>query len=218
MSAQRQWRRVGKDDEFEGEAEAVRLSLDEDRGRQRKLAILKGRLAERHLVLKPVEPDGNCQFHALVEVLPDLRYTHVQLRKMAVDYLRKQAGDFVEFLETGPQARFRGFHQYLQYIAQPKKWGDNLTLAALANVLMRPIVVINDALADLGSETTLFPIHVAKRLWKKPVTLAHHLELHYDAVVKQDRALAPVFDSGVVLSCEYCREFGRANCRFHADH
>ena len=79
-------------------------------------------------------------------------------------------------------------------------------------------MVIGDALANLGSEATLVPIHVAKRLWTKPVTLAVHLELHYDAVVKQDRALAPVFDSGVVLSCEDCREFGRANCRFHADH
>ena len=69
-------------------------------------------------------------------------------------------------------------------------------------------------LADLGSETTLFPIHVAKRLWKKPVTLALHLELHYDAVVKQDRVLGPVFDSAAVLSCEHCQEFWACKLSF----
>ena len=73
-------------------------------------------------------------------------------------------------------------------------------------------MAINDVLADLGSETTIFPQHVAKRLWKEPVTLAHHLELHYDAVMKQVPAPAPVLDSAVALYREDWREFGRANC------
>ena len=106
--AKHQWRLVGgQGGEFEGEAEAVRKSVMEDQTRRRRMAVLKGRLGQHGLVLKPVEGDGNCQFHALAEVLGE-GHDHLELRRMAVDFLEKKATIFSDFLV---QDQFRGFPQ-----------------------------------------------------------------------------------------------------------
>ena len=213
QSDEKMWRRIG-DQEDEQLEKAMRASLEEDRPRQARLTVLKGRLARRGLALKRVKPDGNCQFDAVLEMVDDLGVDHEKLREMVHDYLAEREEVFGKFLDTGSDgARFRGYKQYLKYIGTPKKWAGHLSLAALANILMRPIIVINDSLADEGSEHTQEPHLIAKECWKTPIVLAHHLEIHYDATMPLPKQPASSFDA--VRPCEDCREFGPENCPTH---
>ena len=66
-------------------------------------------------------------------IVPELATDHSELRQMVADYLARREHVFTIFLPKGSgQPRFRGFKQYLEYVASPRKWGDNVTLAALA--------------------------------------------------------------------------------------
>ena len=134
----RQWQKLKAREEADT-AEAVRLSLAEDLPRKQAMIMLNGRLGEEGLRLVKVPADGNCQFHAVLSQLPDMGVDHLELRQMVVNHLAEREQFFAMYPE-----KFRGYKHYLAYIATPGEgWGDELTLMALATILMRPIVVIN---------------------------------------------------------------------------
>ena len=170
------------------------------------MIMLNGRLEEEGFRLVKVPGDGNCQFHAVLSQLPDMGVDHLELRQMVVNHLAERE----QFFSMYPE-KVRGYKHYLAYIATPGEgWGDELTLMALATILMRPIVVINGR-PVLSFKQTVHPVNVAKSLWQERIVLAHHYPVHFDAteVVEASPDLGP---------CQTCQEFGQESCSTHSPH
>lgn len=119
--------------------------------------------------------DGNCQFHAIAQMLPGQPFTHTELRNFAVQYLEEREEAFRSFFT------FHEYPRYLDHMRRDRAWGDGLTLTVLASILMRPIVVVSDGLINRASTWTIEPSHVARQLWESPLVLAYSKDLHYDA-------------------------------------
>ncbi|CCV02030.1 putative ubiquitin thioesterase Virion core protein [Invertebrate iridovirus 25] len=93
-----------------------------------------------------VKGDGNCLFRAISKSLGlnhDIRYTHLKLRSMVVEYLKNNK-DFLEpyldyVTESGggdtPEEYSENVDRYISNIAIPGVWGDFICLRVLSEVL-----------------------------------------------------------------------------------
>lgn len=170
-----QWQKL-KGREEADIAEAMRLSLAEDLPRKQAMIMLNGHLGREGLRLVKVLADGNCQFHVVLSQLPDMGVDHLEFRQMVINHLAEREQFFAMYPE-----KFRGYKHCLTYIATPGEgWGDELTLMALATILMRPIVVINGR-PVLSFKQTMHPVNAAKSFWPEKIVLAHHYPVHFDA-------------------------------------
>ncbi|CAM9494188.1 unnamed protein product, partial [Heterosigma akashiwo] len=82
----------------------------------------------RHLDVRDVQmaDDGNCQFRAFSQELYGTQRAHGHVRRRALAYIEAHAGDFGAFFAEGE------FPSYLAKMHQPRTWGDELTLRAVA--------------------------------------------------------------------------------------
>ena len=60
-------------------------------------------------------------------------------------HLQSMQAEFGVFRDGGAY-EFADFDAYVAWMRQPQSWGDNLSLVAMASILMRPIHVISDHL------------------------------------------------------------------------
>lgn len=116
--ARLQWmdRATRQDEDME---KALRISLEENKVRRLHFASLQGKLGKRGCTLVEVPRDGNCQFTALLGVLPDMNITHMELRPMVVQWLDER-----RYVFEGFSVGFRGFSQYLEYMSNARKWEE----------------------------------------------------------------------------------------------
>jgi hypothetical protein len=103
-------------------------------------------LAIQHLLtFNRIEGDGNCQFRAGAR--GDIRYgeqEYKRLRMECVDYVETNPDEFKDSLpddvtERTPQM----MAQWAALMREDREYGDNLTLLAAAQVLQRPIVILD---------------------------------------------------------------------------
>ncbi|CAK0846631.1 unnamed protein product [Prorocentrum cordatum] len=159
---------------------AIQRSLqDGEAARQRQersLEILAPRLRERGLVRLETEPLGNCQFLAVARSA-GLADSHESLREQACDYMSTLKDMFMGFAGVDDL-------DYDAYVADMRKdgtWGDELTLTALAHLLMRPIFVISDTTDPAYVLEALPPAAVSRRAWGPEIWVVHQGERHYEA-------------------------------------
>ena len=85
---------------------------------------------------------GNCQFEAVVNTL-GLGINAFSLLQKVVGCMRHLPRMFGEaFLG------FSTYDDYLNYMNQDGSWGGHLTATAISHLLLRPICVVTDALAE----------------------------------------------------------------------
>jgi len=102
---------------------------------------LKARLEEATLVEHACKDDGSCMFRAVSRQLwLDERYYSL-VRTHVVEYLQATPKDYEFYFETPDE-----FARYCEQLSNPKVWGDEITLKALAEAFRINIHVITSAL------------------------------------------------------------------------
>ncbi|XP_076811054.1 deubiquitinase OTUD6B-like [Clavelina lepadiformis] len=144
---------------------------------------IKNKLKEMGLVIKAINPDGNCMYSA-IQVQLDVSLSIQELREKTASHIRSHKDHFIPFLAnktTGDKLSDDEFEDYCLEIEEPATWGGQLELLALSEVLHIPIHVIQSStpVTILGEEHT-----------SKPIILTFHrhelgLGEHYNAAVEQ---------------------------------
>lgn len=88
---------------------------------------LHWRLSDYGLTAREIAGDGACQFRAVADQLFGDQELHPEVRTRAVLQLRSQVAKYEGF------AVGESFEEYLERMAEPWTWGDNLSLQAIAD-------------------------------------------------------------------------------------
>lgn len=134
--------RAKKDKKVARQIENERL-LEEQRQnagpsmRQIELDQMNAMLARENLMVKEVISDGNCLYHAISDQLNG-KYSYLQLRKLAADYMRDHEEDFAPFLDLDGT-----YEEYVQNVESPTAavWGGQVEVRAIANKIDRTIFI-----------------------------------------------------------------------------
>ena len=127
------------DDELErAKAKSMEDYLSDQKRRAESTKLIDPLLKERKLFRVPIVSDGNCQFAAVIHS-GKLDISAYALRQEVVCYLRQFPEYFNAFADG-----FTNFQAYLNHIGGNGKWGDALTLTAMAHLTLRPIHVLTD--------------------------------------------------------------------------
>ena len=117
--------------------------------------------------------DGNCQFRALSQQLYDDEGFHGSVRAAAIEHMRKEAAFFGAMFEQNE------FEPYVMDMANPKTWGDELTLRAVADALGCAVHVVTSNEANWYLQYT--PTD-EKQPVQKHLFLTYVAPVHYDAL------------------------------------
>lgn len=105
--------------------DAIIAEADRDRHApadlQSEEARLRQRLARLRLDMLIMQGDGNCQFRSVSFGLYGTEDRHTEVRGRAIQYMRRNPSAFAVFLGED-------YQQYLDNMARPGTWGDELTL------------------------------------------------------------------------------------------
>jgi len=143
---------------------------------------LRAKLHPLGLNFKPIRPDGNCLFSAVVDQLTILdrvdKYTMQNLRETAAEYILNHKEYFIPFMETDDD----GFKKYCHEMKTTAKWGGHYEVEALANVIKLPLEIYNAdspiiLIGEQYSKTGTTPIRIS--FHKFEYTLGEH----YNSVV-----------------------------------
>ena len=119
-----------------------------------------------------VGDDGNCQFRSLSLQLYGDEGFHGSVRTAAVEHMRCEAAFFGAMFERGE------FETYVEDMANPKTWGDELTLRAVADALGCAVHVVTSNEANWYLQyTPTDELPVRKHLF-----LTYVAPVHYDAL------------------------------------
>lgn len=126
-------------------------------------------LSERGLCRVSVPTDGNCQFHAVVL---HTTYSHVQMRQMVVQFLLDNFEHYSGFFTDDDDIQ-----EYVSNLSQLRltTWGDNLSLQLCADVLDRPIHVMQRHGVQVISPVTAVNNAI-------PIWVAYNGSTHYEGV------------------------------------
>jgi len=172
--------------------EAARIESEEIAARKtREEKLVAEKLLEVGLVESEQPRDGNCQFHALVEMLDG--QSHGALREQLVDWLEANA-DFqlnaeddatalVHYLDFDPS-----WAAFCTRMRQPGQYGDHLTLIAAAECTSSQIVVFTSQAQGVN-------YHVAPRdtAAVRTINLVHYpLQMHFNLAQQLDQTAQPL--------------------------
>ena len=122
---------------------ALKLSWQENEELQEKREASRRKIQAllRPDGLEPVETqaDGTCQCLAVLFSV-GIALDACRFRQQVVDYLRTLPGEFAWKIDS----EFGSFTVYCDTMNLPARWGDELTLTAMAHLLLRPIEVVSD--------------------------------------------------------------------------
>ncbi|CAE7620467.1 unnamed protein product [Symbiodinium sp. KB8] len=166
-------------------AEAVAVSLRDSKEMAEKMArsrrVIQNRLDKLQLDRVETAADGSCQFVALT-LSADIAMDAFAFRTQVVGYLRSTATLFKNDVDKS----FPSFEAYLDCMARPQSWGDDLTLAAASHLLLRRIRVVSDH--DLEVERFFSPpAIISKEIWGSDITVCHVMQNHYEATRPKGR-------------------------------
>jgi len=143
---------------------------------------LRAKLLPIKLAFKPIRPDGNCLFSAVVDQLTLLdkggKYTMITLRETVADYILNHPADFMPFMETDED----GFKKYCHSMKTTAKWGGHYEVQAIAQLLKWPIEIYNAEspvifVGEEFSQNNVTPIRVSYHKFE------YTLGEHYNSVV-----------------------------------
>ncbi|XP_019614119.1 PREDICTED: malignant fibrous histiocytoma-amplified sequence 1 homolog [Branchiostoma belcheri] len=140
-----------------------------------------------------VPGDGNCMFHAMSDQVlrtEGKHKGHLQLREEAVRHLRRNPhnahGDhFRNFISN------QSWEVYLENMSRDGTWGDHVILQAMADMLVRDVIIVSSVEAD-NYVTTLRPQTGSPPRAARPLLLGHYAENHYASLDETQSGGKPV--------------------------
>ena len=176
---------------------ALALSLESSAEVQEKMESsrqrIELRLADFDLELVPTAGDGSCQFVAVL-FSAGIPLDVQDFRAQVVHYLRS----LPELFETKIDSSFRSFSTYCDALARPSAWGDELSLCAMAHLLMRPITCFADNEAE-DVRHFLPPPLISEEVWGDPIYICHIMNNHFDATAPLPKELPRASNETVKL-------------------
>ncbi|KAI8065250.1 hypothetical protein BC940DRAFT_304581 [Gongronella butleri] len=162
--------------EAEGQVDMGKLESD----------AIKELLVPMKLRLQEINADGHCLYNAISAQLLERQQdatSHLELRKLAADYMRQHPDDFMPFLYTdnGDMYTQDDFERYCKDLESTARWGGQLEILALSNVKQVPIHIVQMGAPVLKVNDDTFP-------GKKPLVLSYHKHLyslgaHYNSLL-----------------------------------
>jgi len=128
---------------------AARAEALDGSDRQKEIQKLQAVLRREQLSMKEIASDGHCMYRAVSDQMTQLGDTsaatkgaHMELRRVAANYMRRHSADFMPFLSVAEgKAPEETFAAHCSSVETTAVWGGQLELRALAQALRRPIVV-----------------------------------------------------------------------------
>lgn len=144
---------------------------------------LISRLKSLSLEIDSQAGDGNCQFRALSVGLYGKPDYYKNIRREAISYIKRNSKDFQAFLGED-------FKDWTKQMSRDGVWGDELTLRASCEAYG---VVVNVVTSD---ESNWFLRYIPEStLIKHELFLSYIAPVHYDAIKRRPRGMAPVLRS-----------------------
>eukprot|EP00746_Dinoflagellata_sp_MGD_P058207 gnl/MRDRNA2_/MRDRNA2_249568_c0_seq1.p1 gnl/MRDRNA2_/MRDRNA2_249568_c0~~gnl/MRDRNA2_/MRDRNA2_249568_c0_seq1.p1 ORF type:complete len:280 (-),score=45.98 gnl/MRDRNA2_/MRDRNA2_249568_c0_seq1:62-775(-) len=101
--------------------------------------LLQQRCAFLGLRQHDMVDDGNCQFRAISQELFGSQKYHEVVRAQVLSYLKQHKADFAEFFAD------EEWSEYLETMAKPRTWGDEMSLRAAAEAFAVTIHVLTSS-------------------------------------------------------------------------
>ncbi|RWV94497.1 hypothetical protein GW17_00042961, partial [Ensete ventricosum] len=160
---------------------------------------LERKLEPLGLTINEIKPDGHCLYRAVEDQLSlysndNSPYGFQELRKMAANYMRNHASDFLPFFlseskieldaDSSPLERFE---KYCEEVESTAAWGGQLELGALTHCLKKHIIIYSGSFPDveMGKE---YKTEMGNSISNPSIMLSYHrhaygLGEHYNSVV-----------------------------------
>ena len=160
------------------EYEEVDGTFDENAyyAKLKKEADFVAQLNAKGMHVVEVDGDGNCLFRAVAHQIWLDEDRHLELRKMCVEHMEKNAERFVEFCFDDT------FAKHLERMGTSGEWGDDLEIKALEEITDRPITIYSSQSPACEPLNTNFDElgHLLQGV--KPILLSYHGQNHYNSV------------------------------------
>jgi len=114
-----------------------------------KLPIIFDFLSENGINSKEILGDGNCLFRAISQAVYGTEDKHVELRKQAIGYINDNQDTLLGFIHDNET-----FKQYIKRLSQNGEFAGELEIAALKEVIHRPIYVYSNEHNTLSGVNT----------------------------------------------------------------
>ena len=131
---------------------------------------LDQRLKAYGLQEKTIKGDGNCQFRSLADQLFGTPDRHVEVRRIVIAQLTRNADDYSVFVPDD-------YSDYVRKMSKDGEWGDHLTLQAASDVYGRRICVLSTYEKNFLIEITPKSMRHPRVLW-----LSFWAEVHYNSI------------------------------------
>ncbi|KAG6517372.1 OVARIAN TUMOR DOMAIN-containing deubiquitinating enzyme 5-like [Zingiber officinale] len=160
---------------------------------------LEKKLEPLGLTINEIKPDGHCLYRAVENQLSlnlgsTSPYSFQELRKMAANYMRNHASDFLPFFLSeskievdSDSSLLERFEKYCEEVESTAAWGGQLELGALTHCLKKHIVIYSGSFPDveMGKE---FKSEKGSGVSNTSIMLSYHrhaygLGEHYNSVV-----------------------------------
>ena len=138
------------------------------------------RMRKKGFKIIDINADGNCLFRAVAHQIYYDVEKHIELRRQCVKHLKNHYDRFKVFCCTD-------FNSYLDDIALPGVWGDDVEIKALEEILDRIIIIYSSEYDD----EELYPLNInfdEELLLQdiSPIILSYHGNNHFNSVYKKD--------------------------------
>jgi OTU-like cysteine protease len=150
--------------------------------------ILVARVAKLGFEVRSIVGDGNCQYRAVADQLHDDESRHKQMRRAAIKWLEEnpdfaadpseQAFAIRNFIDTDVYSTWQ---DYCSYHAGDCRWGDHITLLALAQV-SRVNIHVFSSLHDARDVTVI----ESRQPSTHNIYLCHWHGVHYSSLRHKD--------------------------------
>jgi len=162
---------ISDDDEEKEDLPPLRTKEDTD--------FLRQRLENFDLGEIVMGSDGNCQFRSVSHELFGSQEHHLYVRKKAVEYIELNRPDFQVFFDSESE-----LEKFIQEMRQPKTWGDELTLKAIAESLNVSIHVMTSNKGFGGHFLEYNPAQ--SEISGRHAFLAYISPVHYNVMTLRD--------------------------------
>ena len=123
--------------------------------------------------------DGNCFFRAVAHQLGMNEEGHLELRARCCDYIEKNKEHYDSFLTDNEGS----IDDHIAEMSQEGKYATNIEVAAMSEVLERPIHAYYKAEEGV-IPTVIDPEGCAAT--GPPINLVHRMDCHYDGIVPEE--------------------------------
>jgi hypothetical protein len=149
-------------------------------------------LNKKKMHVVEVDGDGNCLFRAVAHQIWLDEDRHLELRKMCVAHMKRNADRYAAFFDGD-------FADYLQRMSRPGKWGDDIEIRALEEVIDR-VINIYSSQSDFCEplKTNFDEVNLLAGI--DPIKISYHGKNHYNSIFDETVCLPLGIRDSKILS------------------